>query len=172
MAFAERDHVEETVQRLAELHAEHLRNVSPLRRAVVSFTCHLGRPLVLFAVLAILVLWIGVNGFAGRLGLHPFDAPPFALLELLATVAALLTTLMILATQQREEEANRHRSQLTLQLASLTEQKVAKVIQLLEEQRRDYPGLPSRPDPEADEMAQPADPRRVLERIKDTHEGE
>ena len=170
MADVEQDHVEATVRRLAELHAEHQQAVSPLRRAVVRFTCELGRPAVLFGVLALLVLWIGMNGFAARMGLRAFDPPPFGLLELLATVAALVTTLMILATQQREEEANRHRSQLTLQLASLTEQKVAKVIQLLEEQRRDYPGLPSRPDPEAEEMAQPADPRHVLERIKDTHE--
>jgi uncharacterized membrane protein len=170
MADAQRDVVEETVQRLAELHAEHQRNVSPLRRAVVRFTCELGRPAVLFGVLALLVLWIGVNGFGRRLGVRPFDAPPFGLLELLATVAALLTTLMILATQQREEEASRHRSQLTLQLASLVEQKVAKVIELLEEQRRDLPQLPTRPDPQAEEMSRPADPRRVLERIKDTHE--
>ena len=77
---------------------------------------------------------------------------------------------MILATQAREEEAARHRSQLTLQLASLSEQKIAKVIALLEEQRRDSPQLASRHDREAEEMSKPVDPGHVLERIKDTHE--
>ena len=81
-----------------------------------------------------------------------------------------MTTLMILATQAREEEAARHRSQLTLQLASLSEQKIAKVIALLEEQRRESPQLASRPDREAEEMSKPADPSHVLDRIKDTHE--
>jgi uncharacterized membrane protein len=87
-----------------------------------------------------------------------------------ASVIALCTTLMILATQAREDEAARRRSQLTLQLASLSEQKIAKVISLLEEQRRDNPQLETRSDPQADAMSEPADPGHVLDRIEDTHQ--
>ena len=131
------DHVELTVQRMAELHAQHYEKQSALQRRIARLTGLLARPLSLAVAGAIALAWIVANAAAPAFGFQAFDPPPFALLELVATVIALFTTLMILATQAREEEAARHRSQLTLQLASLTEQKIAKVIALLEEQRRD-----------------------------------
>ena len=163
----EDDPVELTVRRMAELHSAHNEAQSRLQRSVSRLTRSLSQPLAVAVALLVVLVWIGVNALAGRRG---WDAPPYALLELVATVAAFITTLMILATQAREEEAARHRSQLTLQLASLSEQKIAKVIALLEEQRRDSPQLASRPDREAEEMSKPADPGHVLDRIKDTHE--
>ena len=163
------DHIESTVQRMAELHARHEQDASTLQRGVARVTCVIANPLSLFLVLCAVLAWVVGNLEAGRLGLRPIDGPPFNLLELIATVVALFTTLMILTTQRREEEAARRRSQLTLQLASLSEQKIAKVIALLEEQRRENPALVDRRDMEAEEMAQTTDPAHVLERIKDTH---
>ncbi len=57
------------------------------------------------------------------------------------------------------------RDQLTLQLAILADKKTAKVIELLEEMRRDAPAIADRADPESDEMAKPADPAEVLAAI-------
>ena len=51
----------------------------------------------------------------------------------------------------------------------MSEQKTAKVIQLLEESRRDNPLIHDRVDQEAEAMAQPTDPQSVLEAIKETH---
>ena len=164
------DHVELTVQRMAELHAAHREGASGLQKSVAKVTSAVGHPLAVLIALILVLTWIGVNALAQRSGVFAFDPPPFPLLELAATLAALFTTLIILATQRLEDQGARHRSQLTLQLASLSEQKIAKVIQLLEEQRRDSPQLKSRPDVEADAMGQTADPRQVLDRIKDTHE--
>ena len=48
---------------------------------------------------------------------------------------------LILATQRREYQLAQLREQLTLELAILSEQKTAKVIQLLEESRRDMKRL-------------------------------
>ena len=56
-----------------------------------------------------------------------------------------------------------------LELAILSEQKTAKVIHLLEESRRDNPLIRDRLDPQADAMAQLADPQLVLDAIKETH---
>lgn len=166
----ENDHVEQTVQRMAELHARHQSRIPPLRRAARWATRVIASPVAIAVALVLILGWIGANAAAARMGWKAPDPPPFALLELVATVAAFLTTLLILATQMVEEEASRHRSQLTLQLASLSEQKIAKVIELLEEQRRENPQLASRGDPEAEEMAHPADPAHVLERIRSTHD--
>ena len=56
-----------------------------------------------------------------------------------------------------------------MELALLSEQKTAKVIQLLEEFRRDTPQVHDRVDRQADAMAEPVDPQRVIEAIKETH---
>lgn len=55
---------------------------------------------------------------------------------------------------------------MTLELASLTEQKVAKIIELLEELRRDSPEVRNRVDSEAHEMSIRSDPHAVLGAIK------
>ena len=166
----EADHIELTVQRMAELHACHVDAQTPMQRHVSRATRWLSTPRAVPGAIGLVLVWIVVNAGAPSAGFRPFDAAPFNLLELVATLVALLTTLMILATQAREEEAARHRSQLTLQLASLSEQKIAKVIGLLEEQRRESAHPSNRADPEAEQMAHPSDPGHVLDRIKKTHE--
>ena len=82
---------------------------------------------------------------------------------------SLYIVVLILATQRREYQLAQLREQLTLELAILGEQKTAKVIQLLEESRRDNPLIPNRVDQVAEAMAQPADPQSVLEAIKETN---
>jgi uncharacterized membrane protein len=77
-------------------------------------------------------------------------------------------TVIILTTQRRADSLASLRAQLTLELAILGEQKTAKVIDLLEEHRRDNPLIANRHDPEASDMAKPADPEAVLEAIATT----
>ena len=74
--------------------------------------------------------------------------------------------LLVLATQGREDRLAQHRELLILELALLSEQKTAKVIQLLEESRRENPLVSNRVDQEAEGMAAPADPGSVLQEIK------
>jgi uncharacterized membrane protein len=74
---------------------------------------------------------------------------------------------LILATQRREDDLARHREQLILELVLLGEQKTAKVIELLEEFRRDNPHIHDRVDQQAEAMAQPADPQQMLDAIKE-----
>jgi uncharacterized membrane protein len=110
--------------------------------------------------------WISLNLLAAALGYRPIDPPPFSWLGGAVSLVSLYMVILILATQQREYQL---REQLTLELAILSEQKTAKVIQLLEESRRDNPLIRNRVDQEADAMAQPADPKSVLDAIKETH---
>jgi uncharacterized membrane protein len=80
--------------------------------------------------------------------------------------SALYMTVLILATQRRENELASHHEHLTLELAILSEQKTAKIISLLEELRQDHPDIHDRIDDEAAAMSEPADPQSVLETIK------
>jgi len=56
---------------------------------------------------------------------------------------------------------------MTLEATLLTEQKTRKIIELLEELRRDSPEIPDRLDIEARQMASKADPHEVLAVIEE-----
>jgi uncharacterized membrane protein len=77
---------------------------------------------------------------------------------------------LVLSAQRREDRLTQRREQLTLELAMLSEQKAAKIIQLLEEYRRDNPQVRDRHDAQAVEMSRPSDTSSVLGAIAETHE--
>jgi uncharacterized membrane protein len=162
------DHIEETIRAVARLKAEQQENATPFQRAVDRVTNLLGLPRFIIMLTVVLVGWISLNLLASALGYHPIDAPPFTWLADAVSLLSLYMVVLILATQRREDQLARHRELLILELAILSEQKTAKVIQLLEEIRRDNPLIRNRVDQEAQAMAQPADPQSVLDVIKET----
>ncbi len=162
-------HIDETIRAIAQLHAEHHEKATPQQRAIDGLTSFLGRPWVICAMTVLVVGWIGFNLLSPLFGYPALDPPPFAWLEATVSVLALYMVVLILATQRHEEQLAKHRDLLTLELAILTEQKTAKVIELLEEVRRDNPLIRDRIDHEAETMAKPADPQSVLDAIKETH---
>ena len=87
-------------------------------------------------------------------------------LELAATLAALLTAILIFASQRRSDLLGERRAELTLQLALLADAKNARIIKLMQELRRDLPSVADRLDSEADEMATPVDPGAVLDAME------
>jgi uncharacterized membrane protein len=94
------------------------------------------------------------------------DEPPFFWMQGAVSMAALYTTVLILAAQRRENELASHHEHLTLELAILSEQKTAKIISLLEELRLDHPDIQDRIDDEAAAMSAPTNPQLALEAIK------
>ena len=163
-------HIEDTVQSIARLHAEHYQQATRLQRIVDRMTSLVGRPSFVGLLTALVLGWMLANLGAAWLGHEPVDPPPFAWLQGVVGLMALYITVLILATQRREDQLAGHREQLTLELAILSEQKSAKIIELLEEMRRDDPSLRNRVDHEAAAMSMPADPQAVLDAIKDSHE--
>jgi uncharacterized membrane protein len=162
-------HVEQTVQSLAQLHADHHQNATPHERAVARKTALLAHPWFIGVLAIVVAAWMTLNLLAAPLGYSALDPPPFSWLETAVSLASLYMVVLILATQRREDQLSQRREQLTLELAILTEQKTAKIIQLLEESRRDNPQVQNRHDPEAEAMAHPADPGSVLVAIRETH---
>ena len=163
-------HIDETIRAIAELHAQHHRQATPVQRAVDRLTLLVSRPRFVGWLTLAIVLWIGVNLTLQLAGLHTPDPAPFAYLQDAGEVMGLYLTVLILVTQRREDQLTEAREQLTLELAILSEQKSAKIIALLEELRRDNPLIVNRVDEEADALSIPADPQAVLDAIKETHE--
>ena len=162
-------HIEEAVRSIADLHAKHQQTATRLQRAYGAVTSSVASPWFCAALTCVIISWAALNLLADALGYEPFDGPPFPWLTFALTLGSLYVVILIYATQHRDDQLTELREQMTLELALLNEQKTAKVIQLLEEFRRDIPLVANRVDEQADAMAEPADTKRVLEAIQETH---
>lgn len=161
---------EETVDQIARLYDRHDRRTTRVQRLANKVTVTLGRPMSLVVIFGLAIAWITGNYISRSMGSTALEEFPFPDLGFIATIAALLVALLILTTQRHEQELAESRAQLTLHIAMMSERKIAKVIELLEEQRRDNPMLPSREDHEAEIMAQPADAETTLSLIDEAAE--
>ncbi len=164
------DLVSQNVELAGQLHASAERGVSRYQRAIETATGFLGRPLFFYLILAFVLLWVVVNALSPRFHRLPFDPPPFYWLQGMVGLAALLMTTVVLITQNRLGRVEQRRAQLDLQVNLLAEQKIAKLIALVEELRRDLPNVHDRADPEAVAMAEAADPHAVLAALEETLE--
>ncbi len=163
------DHLDQSVREISNLHALHYRRATPIERHLDGAITKLSHPALLVSLTIGVIGWIGVNLALALAGGHPIDPPPFPWLQGVASMASAYLAALILTTQSREDGLTRHRDQLTLELAILAERKSAKIIQLLEELRRDNPGVLDRVDDVADAMARPADACAVLSAIEEVH---
>jgi uncharacterized membrane protein len=153
-------------QATARLRAEHHEATTALQRTVDRLTHLVGLPGFVAVLTVAILAWMGANIVAGMLGVHRADPPPFVWLQGAISTCALYVAALILTTQRRQDQLASHREQLTLELAIVADQKVAKIIELLEELRRDSPTLANRSDHAAHAMSTPSDPHLVLDAIK------
>jgi Protein of unknown function (DUF1003) len=91
-------HIEETIQLISRLRAEHHQNATPVQRAFDRITTLVGRPGFLGVLAIIVASWISLNLLAGALGYRPIDPPPFSGLEVAVSLASLFMVILILAT--------------------------------------------------------------------------
>jgi uncharacterized membrane protein len=131
-------------------------------------TSLLGRPIFHAVLTGVIVSWVSLNAVSLVTGQWPVDPPPFHGLATAASLVSLYLVVLILTTQRRDDSLTKRRELLTLEMAILSEQKTAKVIELLEELRRDSPAVHDRVDEQADVMARPADPQSVIDAINET----
>ncbi len=161
----------ENVETLASLRARAAHGVSRHQRRIERVTALIGRPRSLYLILTLVATWLAYNGLGSRLGARPFDPPPFSLLQALVAIGALLVTTMVVITQNRQTAHAEQRAELELQVNLLAEQKVAKLIALVEELRRDLPSVRDRVDQAAEIMKEPVDPHAVLSALEQTVDG-
>ena len=150
-----------------QLHAAHKEETTALQATVDQITAWVGWPGFTIVVATVMVVWIVVNLLATYGGIAPIDRPPFVWLQLALAAGAFLMVTLILTTQRREDRLASHRALMILELAILNDQKISKIIALIEEERRDNPAIPDRLDGQAATMSTPADPVAVLEAIKE-----
>ncbi len=161
------EHIARNVQAVTEIHLQAERAVGPHQRAIESGTARLGRPASLYVIVAAVLVWGLGNTLGARLGVWVPDPPPFVWLQGVVGLAALLTATMVLITQNRQAKLIERRMHLDLQVNLLTEQKTAKLVELLEELRRDLPNVRDRHDSEAEVMRHAAEPLEVIAALEE-----
>ncbi len=156
------DPISQNIDAVVAIHAVAESQVNTHQRTVESLTAWLGRPQFFYGILVGAALWMGVNSFAHPFGLAERDDPPFFWMQGAVGLGAFLLTSVILITQNRQGKLAERREQLELQMSLLTEQRTAKIIDLLEELRRDMPSVHNRVDAEAEALTKVIDPQEVL----------
>ena len=92
--------------------------------------------------------------------------PPHGVDGILSLVA-LITTTIVLIAQNRQAKLEQQHTHLALQVNLLTEQKVTKLIHLIEELRRDLPMVKDRHDAQATALQERADTAQVVSAIEE-----
>jgi uncharacterized membrane protein len=160
------EHISQNIADIVDLQETETDASSPVQRHLERISGAMARPAYIVGLLAVASGWITFNVIRTRLGAEPIDPPPFSWLQGTLTLVALLTATVVLIAQSRQTRLSEQRAHLDLQINLLTEQKVTKLIHLVEELRRDLPGVRDRDDPHVAVLTQKADAAQVVSALK------
>jgi len=160
-------HTEEAIEAVADLERDAQEAMSHHQRWIENVTSRLGTPISVYFIAIVVVLWIAINLLMLESGAKPFDAPPFPWLQGIVSLSALLMTVLILTTANRVAQIDTGRDKLDLQINLLNERRTAKLIQMLDELRRDLPEAPTHDDPEVEQLSEPTNTQEVARAIEE-----
>lgn len=167
---SERDQISQNIEAVLDFYAREDQKISRSQRIMERVSSFIGQPVFLGIILLFVSVWILANVVLRHYGLAEFDPEPFFWLQGIVGLCALLTATVVLSKQNRFAKLEEQRAHLDLKVNLLTEQKTAKLIDLLEELRRDLPNVKNRHDPEAAAMQQSMNPELVLAALDERSE--
>jgi uncharacterized membrane protein len=157
----------ENLEVLADFKDREESQLSPAQALIEKISRFFGSPAYFAFAVGFIVVWILANLWGLHAGWNHVDEPPFPALQGLVSSNALLLTVAVLIRQNRLELVAEHRSHVDLQVNLLTEQKVTKILQLVDELQRELTALRRRPDAEVAELSKPADAHALMHAIKE-----
>jgi uncharacterized membrane protein len=161
-AESERDQITQNLEAILEFYTREDLKISHSQRMLEHLSHIIGQPVFVGFILLFVTLWILASLTLHALGVAEFDPAPFFWLQGIVGLGALLTATVVLTKQNRLAKLAEQRAHLDLKVTLLTEQKAAKLIDLLEELRRDLPNVKNRHDPEAAALQHSMGPNLVL----------
>jgi uncharacterized membrane protein len=167
---SERDQIDQNIDAVLDFYTREEQKMSRSQRVLERISRFVGQPAFLAIILLFVLFWIFANVALRRSGIAEFDPAPFALLQGIVGLSALLTATVVLGKQNRLAKLEEQRAHLDLTVNLLTEQKAAKLIDLLEELRRDLPNVTNRHDSEAVALRQSMNPDLVLAALAERSE--
>jgi len=161
-AESDRDQTSQNIEAVLDFYTREEQKISRSQRILERISRFVGQPIFLGIILLFVTLWIFTNIALRLFGIAAFDPAPFFWLQGIVGLSALLTATVVLGKQNRLARLEEQRAHLELKVNLLTEQKAAKLIDLLEELRRDLPNVRDRHDSEAAALQQSMNPDLVL----------
>ena len=159
---SERDQISRNIEAILKFYSREEQKISRSQRILERVGNLTGQPVFLGFILFFVAFWMLANTVLHQSGLTEFDPAPFIWLQGIVGLGALLTATVVLIKQNRLAKLAEQRAHLDLKVTLLTEQKAAKLIDLLEELRRDLPNVRDRHDPDAHALQQSMNPAGVL----------
>jgi uncharacterized membrane protein len=156
------DQISDNIGAVLDFYTHEDRKITRSQRILERISLFIGQPVFLAFVLVFVVLWMLGNAMLRESGRAQFDPAPYFWLQGIVGLGALLTATVVLTKQNRLARLAEQRAHLDLKVTLLTEQKTAKLIDLLEELRRDLPNVKDRHDPEAVALQKSMSPDSVL----------
>jgi len=169
-AESERDQISQNIKAVLEFYVRENQKISRSQRMLEGISLFIGQPVFICIILLFVVLWIITNTLMRQFGISEFDPAPFPFLQGIVSLSALLVTTVVLTRQNRIAKLAEQREHLDLKVTLLTEQKAAKLIDLLEELRRDLPNVKNRHDSEAASLQRAMNPDMVLAALGERNE--
>jgi uncharacterized membrane protein len=161
----EQDQISLNIDAVQEFYARESGKLSHSQRLLERMTELVGQPVFFVFILAFVCAWVGLDMLCLAMHWPPFDPAPYFWLQGIVGLCAWLTATGVLCTQNRAAKLAEQRANLDLKVMLLTEQKAAKLIDLMEELRRDLPNVTNRPDAHAESLQQSMNPTRVLQAL-------
>ena len=161
-AGSERDQISQNIEAVLDFYTREEQKISRSQRILERISRFVGQPVFLGIILLFVTLWILANIALREFGMAEFDPAPYFWLQGVVGLSALLTATVVLSKQNRLAKLEEQRAHLDLKVNLLTEQKAAKLIDLIEELRRDLPNVKDRHDSEAVALQQSMNPDLVL----------
>jgi uncharacterized membrane protein len=158
-------HIDQNIESIVALQNRERETVGVAQRRVEAVGRWLGRPLYLVGLVTAIAVWVSINVIRDTRG--GWDPPPFELLDGVMTLISLITTTIVLIAQNRQTKLEKQHTHLELQVSLLTEQKVTKIINLIEELRRDLPMVRDRHDAHAEALQESADTAKVVAALQE-----
>jgi uncharacterized membrane protein len=163
------EQVIKNIEAIATHQDRYQQNSTAHQRALDKIAAIFGQSQFLYFQIGFFTIW-GICTYLSDRYLLLADFPRFDLREEGLGVAGLLISTGVLIYQTRQGKISEDRSHLMLQLNLITEQKIAKLISLVEELRTDLPNVKNRADLEAEIMQQAIDPQAILEVLQQNSE--
>ena len=118
----------------------------------------------------IFIVWVAWNlGFINFL--KPFDPYPFAMLTMIVSLFAIILSIAVLISQNREGKMDSIRQQIEFEVNVQAENEITKVLEMLHEIQKKM-GIDIQNDKVLEEMKENLDIQKLHEKLTDTDEDE
>jgi len=166
------DQTSQNIEAVLDYYTREEQKISRSQRILERISTLIGQPVFLGFILFFVALWMLANTLLREFGGTEFDPAPYFWLQGIVGLGALLTATIVLIRQNRLGKLADQRQHLDLKVTLMTEQKAAKMIDLLEELRRDLPNVKDRHDPAAAVLRESMKPDLVIAALDEGNEAD